>query len=532
MLRLGQARTGTGKTLAFLIPVLQQIINHEPELEKRRNRDYAPDIRAIIISPTRELAEQIHAEAMRLVKETNVRMQLAVGGTTKGFHLQKMRREGCHVLVGTPGRLKDLLSDPRSGVRAPDLHTFVLDEADRLLDDGFGPDIQEIRELLPDTRDQNRQTLLFSATFPKEVMRMVSMLMKKDYEFIQTVQPGEQQTHAHVPQRLVPLAGLENFLPTLVELCKGEAAKRAEDPSAPPFKAIVFFNTSALATLAYQAFRSMREAPGANARPGVHAFFGINFLEMHAKLTQQRRTRTASDFRAARSAVMFSSDVSARGMDFPNVTHVISVGCPPQRDTYVHRIGRTARVNKPGEAWLLVAPLEQREAQTMLEGLPLTTQGVPPLPTASVDMAQGGDVPAEAAAVLEQSTEAARNLDRGTLEAAYRSMLGALQRFAGKQRIVDAINRLAAHGWGMEQPPAVPPGLVQKLGMSGTHGLNIQNRFRDRQQEGQGYRMGQHGYANFKRGRGDGGGSQRYDGEGYREDYDSRKSRRGGRSRY
>ena len=541
MFSLGQARTGTGKTLAFLIPVLQQIINEDPGLEKRKNQKHPLDIRAIIISPTRELAEQIHSEAMRLVGATNVKMQLAVGGTTKSFHLQKMHQEGCHVLVGTPGRLKDLLSDPRSGVRAPNLHTFVLDEADRLLDDGFGPDIQEIRELLPDTRDQDRQTLLFSATFPQEVMRMVSQLMKKEYEFIQTVQPGEQQTHAHVPQRLVTLAGLENFLPALVELCKTEVAKRAEDASAPPFKAIVFFNTSALATLAYHAFRGLREAPGADTRPGVHPFFGVTLLEMHAKLAQQRRTRTASDFRAARSAIMFSSDVSARGMDFPNVTHVVSVGAPPTRDTYVHRVGRTARVNKPGESWLLLAPFERREALHLLDGIPLLADGGPPLATARVDMATGGDVPPAAAAVLEQSLEAARGLDPGTLAAAYRSVLGTLQRIPNKQRVVDAMNRLAINGWGMEQAPSVAPGLVQKLGLGRTEGLNVQDSFRDRQQAARGYDTGRHGYAKFNQrgyqggrsggGRG-GGGSRGYGGDGYREDYDSRNSRRARTGRY
>lgn len=151
---IAQAKTGTGKTVAFLLPVLQNIINVDPDLAKsvrgrRGPRSTADDIRALIISPTRELAEQIADEAKKLVSGTGIIVQTAVGGTQKSMGLRAIQREGCHILVGTPGRLKDILSDPYTRVEAPDLSALVFDEADRLLDQGFWPEIQEIMRLLP-----------------------------------------------------------------------------------------------------------------------------------------------------------------------------------------------------------------------------------------------------------------------------------------------------------------------------------------------------------------------------------------------
>ena len=261
---LAQARTGTGKTLAFLIPVLQNIITVDPNLEKRRERFQAlsMDIRAIIISPTRELAEQIAREAEKVTKNTGVVVQAAVGGNSKQAGLQKIRREGCHVLVGTPGRLNDLLSDPYSNVRAPNLSALVLDEADRLLDDGFAPEIRAIQNLLPQRHDTDRQTLLFSATVPREIMSIVRSTMKPNFKFVRTVQEGEQPTHEKVPQKLVFVRGMENFLPALVELCKRETAREDLD-----FKALVYFNATAEVTLADATLRNLRQGTAQESGP-------------------------------------------------------------------------------------------------------------------------------------------------------------------------------------------------------------------------------------------------------------------------
>src|SRR5699024_10117466 len=141
-------------------------------------RTSASDIRAIIISPTRELAEQIAAEARKVAGSTGVIVQTAVGGTRKREGLRAIQERGCHILVGTPGRLHDIFSDPYSGVSAPKLSALVLDEADRLLDIGFYPVIQDIQSLLPNRNEVDRQTLMFSATLPQGVLSMVKDTMK------------------------------------------------------------------------------------------------------------------------------------------------------------------------------------------------------------------------------------------------------------------------------------------------------------------------------------------------------------------
>lgn len=251
---LAQAKTGTGKTLAFLLPVLQNILQEDPSLLKKslRKPSYgqrAGDIRAIIISPTRELAEQIGEEARKLTQDTGVVIQTAVGGTQKSFHLRAMQRDGCHILVGTPGRLKDIFSDRETGVSAPKLSAFVMDEADRLLDAGFWPEIQAIQDLLPSKQEKDRQTLMFSATISQDVVKLVRSVMKPNLHYVRTVQENEEPTHERVPQRLVTVPSLENLLPTVLELCQRNVDAN-QDPSTRPFKAIVYFNATAETTLA------------------------------------------------------------------------------------------------------------------------------------------------------------------------------------------------------------------------------------------------------------------------------------------
>jgi superfamily II DNA/RNA helicase len=178
---IAQARTGTGKTLGFLIPVIQRIVQADPKLaEKVRGykRARADDIRAIVISPTRELAEQIAVEAKKVTSGTGLVVQTAVGGTMKRAMLQKTLREGCHLLIGTPGRLNDILSDPYSGIKCPNLNALVMDEADRLLDEGFTKEIQQIKEYLPDPEVTERQNLMFSATVPREVVTLVRQTLR------------------------------------------------------------------------------------------------------------------------------------------------------------------------------------------------------------------------------------------------------------------------------------------------------------------------------------------------------------------
>ena len=470
--RLAQARTGTGKTLAFLIPVLQNIISKRPNLQKRITRFKLEgrvdlDIRAIIISPTRELAQQIAVEAKRVAINTGVIVQTAVGGTGKVIGLRKIQKLGCHVLVGTPGRLDDILSDPYGRIEAPNLSALVLDEGDRLLDQGFAPQIKRIQDLLPDRRTVDRQTLLFSATIPQEVISVVKKTMKHNRKTIMTVKKSDQQTNQKVPQNLVYLNGLENQIPALVELCLQEL----QDPDAKsPFKAIVFFNASADVSLAAAILRQLQP----QTKPTIP--HSTKIIEIHARLSQLERNHASRSFRTVRSAIMLSSDVSARGVDYPDVTHVVQIGLPPSDTHYVHRLGRTGRGDKAGEGWLLVTNMEAIEVRRRLPHMPLVKDTS--LNIAQVGMTGEGRLPEATADILNKVIQCTSVVDRELKVDSYMANLGSWA--PDKQSLVDALNTRARYGWGMDSPPAVNSRLAAKLGLSKVAGLIISNSIRDK----------------------------------------------------
>ncbi|KIN08646.1 hypothetical protein OIDMADRAFT_109483 [Oidiodendron maius Zn] len=478
---IAQARTGTGKTIGFLLPMIQNILRENPDFatRKRYSRARPSDIRSIIISPTRELAEQIAVEAEKLCANTDLRVQVAVGGNSKRAMLRKMQMEGCHLLVATPGRLNDLLTDPYSRVSAPKLTTLVLDEADRLLDDGFSKDIEDIIQLLPDRREVERQTLLFSATVPKEVMHLVRRTLKSNFHFVQTVQEGQQATHEKVPQRIVTIPGIENYLPCLLELAKREISKAAEAEAKgadfKPFKAIVYFNSTANVELAARIFEELRAESGAFGRHPLHP---TEIIEMHSRLTQERRTRASDRFRRAKSAILFSTDVTARGMHFPNVSHVIQMGTPPNQEQYVHRIGRTGRADQTGEGFIFIPEHEIPEARRRLRGLPVSPDKS--LEASKLDMSREAQLPAGLATSLDQLFAAVKIVDRDTKIKAYMSCMG--QPAASPVDNVQALNRWTKFGWGWPAPPAISQSMAMKLNISRVPGINIQrNRlFEDR----------------------------------------------------
>ncbi|KAI1505296.1 ATP-dependent RNA helicase mss116 [Biscogniauxia marginata] len=457
---VAQAKTGTGKTLAFLVPVFQRLLQDTPDLADPRLRRTAAidNVRAIILSPTRELAEQIGVEARKLAQNTGIVVQTAVGGTRKKEALFQMQRQGCHILVATPGRLEDILSDEFAGVAAPNLQAFVLDEADRMLDVGFSDAIRNLLDLLPRVEDVDRQTLLFSATIPRNVVSLAKSLVKtNNFEFIQTIKADDTPTHEKVPQFIVPVHGYENFFPTVMEI----ANKSRNDPNAPPFKAIVFFSNTATVEFAYSVFRSTSLAN----RDGLPLF------DIHSKLTQGQRTRSADFFRRSKTGILISSDVTARGMDFPNVTHVIQVGLPPDRDQYIHRVGRTGRAGHSGEGWLILAEDELAEARYRLPGLPIK-------PNQTIDSAKHivGETPAspEVARYFEEISQAYGKVHRSLFKGVYNAFLG--QKFGKNLRMTDAIalvNGWATKGLGWAEPPALNPRSAANRGLQGAPGLRI-----------------------------------------------------------
>ncbi|KAK5940318.1 hypothetical protein PMZ80_007738 [Knufia obscura] len=530
---IAQARTGTGKTLAFLLPIVQRILR-DPNLERpSRYGASVGDIRALIISPTRELAEQIAVEAKKIVSNTAIKVQTAVGGTQKSQHLRRMQQEGCHILVGTPGRILDIISDRSSGVSLSNIETFVLDEADRLLDIGFAPAIQDIASHMPSPSQLStdgrpaRQTLMFSATVPKSVVQLVRSTLRPDFKFIRTVDPEEPQTHERIPQHVVFGKGLQNQIPIMMEIADKAIKEHKADPqNKKPFKAIVYFGSTAEVAMTFEAFTKMRDPDQPRSMFATHPLDPCRIFQMHGKLQQAQRTRESQGFRNSESAILFSSDVTARGMDFPDVSHVIQIGLPRSSDDYVHRIGRTGRAGKSGEGWLILNDDERRDITQKMRnsGINLIES---PLVTSDLDMTKGAQIPSHIARLLKLVEVGVKSVPHSVKNATYAALLGVLQQqnpSRSKQQQIDMMNQLAKFGWGMNEPPALSRNLVAKIGMSGVQGIRYEEH-RDRDDRG-GYadrNSGRGGYGDRDGGRGgfggrDGGSRGGFDRDGGRQD--------------
>lgn len=480
---IAQAKTGTGKTLAFLLPIVQRILR-DPNLERRSNNSASVgDIRALIISPTRELAEQIAVEAKKIVGNTSVKVQTAVGGTQKSQHLRRMQYEGCHILVGTPGRILDIISDRSTGVSLKNIETFVLDEADRLLDIGFAPAIADIASHMPNpsqlTSDGRpaRQTLMFSATVPKSVVQLVRSTLRPDFKFIRTVDPDEAPTHERVPQHVVFGKGLQNQIPIIMEIAnKAIQAHKTDPENNMPFKAIVYFGSTAEVAMTFEAFTKMRDPDQPRSIFSAHPLDPCRIFQMHGKLQQAQRTRESQGFRTSESAILFSSDVTARGMDFPDVSHVIQIGLPKSSDDYVHRIGRTGRAGKSGTGWLILNNDERRDITQRMRnsGINLIES---PLVTSDLDMTRGAQIPSHIARLLKLVEVGVKSVPYNVKAATYSALLGVLNQqnpHRSKQEQLDMMNELAKFGWGMNEPPALSRNLVAKIGFAGLRGLRLE----------------------------------------------------------
>lgn len=456
---VAQARTGTGKTLAFLLPIFQRMLADDPSLVKRsaKYRARSDDIRGIVLSPTRELAEQIAVEAKNLARHTGIVVQTAVGGTSKRQMLRKTQREGCHLLVATPGRLYDLLSDEYAGVAAPRLSALVLDEADRILDVGFEKQIHDILKMIPDPEEKVRQTMLVSATIPEDVIQLArSMVRRDDFQFVQTIGENEALTHDRVPQHLVSLSSWATMFPTLFEIIDRESERLAADPAGPEFKALVYLNTTAATDFATQLGLQKK-------RNGEWKRFWISGIQ--SKMTQDGRQRAADGFRRARSGILFSSDVTARGMDFPNVSHVIQIDAPRERETYIHRIGRTARQGKDGQAWLLLPPSSVGSARRLLQGLPLKpNHSFSEIADASLE--SEGNIPPS----VEDVQTLVQALPQEKVFDLYTSLVGAAN---NKRMLAEDLRDAWTLGFGFENSPAVSRQWAEKVGLGTGPGVNL-----------------------------------------------------------
>jgi ATP-dependent RNA helicase RhlE len=303
---LGIAQTGTGKTAAFALPILERLSANP--VPRRRGA-----VRALILTPTRELAVQILESFRAYGRHLGLRSAVIFGGVGQQPQVDNLAR-GLDILVATPGRLLDLMNQRHADLR--DLSIFVLDEADRMLDMGFIHDVKRIVATLP----KERQTLFFSATMPGEVERLANGILKEPVR-IEVTPPAT--TVERIDQRVYFVdAGNKNAL--LADLLKNPAVERA----------LVFTRTK------HGADRVAKHV----ARVGVEA------QVIHGNKSQNARQRALNDFRDGNTRVLVATDIAARGIDVDGITHVINFEIPEVPETYVHRIGRTARAGRDGIA--------------------------------------------------------------------------------------------------------------------------------------------------------------------------------------
>lgn len=331
-----RAHTGTGKTLAFLIPAV------EAALSAPRGRGVC----VLALAPTRELAIQIAKEAEMLASRHSFKVVTLIGGTPPRQDQLAIRRMKPRIVVATPGRLLEHLERTYLfPTLFENLQTLILDEVDRLLSMGFLDAVKEILAYMP----AQRRSMLFSATVSQDVLDITARMCRANYAYIDCVGEEETPTALSVEQSFVVCHGHQSFA-ALYNLVMNEMARDKDT-----HKVLVFFPTARLTAFMAQLFRQQ-----------LH----LGVLEIHRRRDAEARLATQARFQAAQSAVMFSSDVSARGMDYPNVTLVIQFGAPSTRELYIHRVGRTARAGKSGRAVLLLGELEQAFLKAV-EDLPL-----------------------------------------------------------------------------------------------------------------------------------------------------------------
>jgi len=308
---IGCAETGTGKTAAFLLPIIQKIT------ERQR-----PGVRVLVLAPTRELAIQIEKNYGELNRTKANRSVTVIGGANIRTQISSLRR-GAAVLIATPGRLLDLTE--RGAVNLSSVEVLVLDEADRMLDMGFLPAIRRVLAMLP----TNRQTLLFSATMSSNIEHLARSTMKQP-KLVEVNQRGRPATM--VEQTAYPVAQ-ESKTALLLDLLERERFERV----------LVFTRTRR----------------GAERLAHILEARDHSVNRIHADRSQSQREAALRDFRDGRTRVLVATDIAARGLDVEAVSHVINYDVPAAPEDYVHRVGRTGRAGNEGQAFTIVAPVDE-----------------------------------------------------------------------------------------------------------------------------------------------------------------------------
>ena len=303
---LGSAQTGTGKTAAFTIPILQHLAEGVPPKKQRK-------IQALIITPTRELAIQIDDNIRAYAQHTDIRSTVIFGGVKQESQVKTLKR-GVDVLTATPGRLLDLIN--QGFISLKNVNHFVLDEADQMLDMGFVHDIKKILKKLP----QERQSLFFSATMPKSIIELSKQILG-DFE---RVNIAPQQTTAERVDQAIYFVPKKNKTKLLVHVLKTE-----------PFETVLVFS---------------RTKHGANKIVKKLSQAGIQSAAIHGNKSQNQRQKVLNEFKDGKINVLVATDIAARGIDVSQLSLVVQFDLPNVPETYVHRIGRTGRAKASGNA--------------------------------------------------------------------------------------------------------------------------------------------------------------------------------------
>lgn len=333
---LGSARTGSGKTLAFLIPVLERLY--------RQRWSHTDGLGALVVSPTRELAMQIFDVLRSIGGSHTFSAGLVIGGKDLTHEQDRLRK--MNILIATPGRLLQHL-DQTVGFDASNLQVLVLDEADRILDMGFANTLNAILEHLP----SSRQTLLYSATQTRRV-KDLARLSLSDPALIAVQDPDATDPTSSSSSSSSTPRHLEQFY-MLVDLPRKLDMLFSFLRSHTQCKVLVFMSSCRQVQFAHEVFCKLRP--------------GLPLLALHGKQKQPRRLKIFDEFRRSKHAALFATDIAARGLDFPAVDWVVQVDVPDSADTYIHRVGRTARYHAHGKALLFVLPTEQNGMLAALE---------------------------------------------------------------------------------------------------------------------------------------------------------------------
>jgi ATP-dependent RNA helicase RhlB len=314
---IGQAQTGTGKTAAFLVSIISRLLRHKPHELKKSDQKRAVGVpRALVIAPTRELVIQIEKDAKSLIKYTPLNVQSVFGGMDYQKQRDRLRNRPVDILIATPGRLLDF--QQKKEIRLDSVEVLVLDEADRMLDMGFIPDVRRIVQSTPDKKQ--RQTLFFGATFTTDVKRLASQWTKGAKEVAIEV---EQVTAKSVEQVVYLVTQEEKFL-VLLNLIKQQ-------------------DLNCLMIFANQRYEARDLSVKLN-KHGIHCAF------LSGEVDQKKRVSVLEGFRSGKIKVLVATDVIGRGIHVDGVTHVVNYTLPQDPEDYVHRIGRTGRAGSKGTA--------------------------------------------------------------------------------------------------------------------------------------------------------------------------------------